>query len=227
MAQLHICPGAYEKDVIDGKDWFRCGDDGVKVDASMQSEFVPYHAGSTVIVQYHPWLTKGPAYLSLSRQEKHEIIHQKILEDDQIGPLNGAGFTTIALNTVFDDEGDEINCRDKTTHAQGSVGKVEWVDFGGHSYTGMFKGGDTGFIRFSDLDVANAGNPTDLPWMWPSIAVKLLRDGMDSANAFSQINSNLGQMSYNWFENPLFSIVNVSNDIGSTTLRIFKELMLK
>ena len=212
--------------MIDGKDWHKCGDGGAKVDASMLGEYVPYTGDSTVIVQYHPWLTKGPAYLSLSRQQKQEILHQKILEDDTIGPLNKLGFTTIPLNTVFDDEGDEINCRDKTTHAQGSVGKVEWVDFGGHPYTGMFKGGDTGFIRFSDLDVANAGNPTDKPWMWPSIAVKLLRDGIDSANAFAQINSNLGQMSYNWFELPLYSIVNISSEIGSDGLKFFKQLML-
>ena len=62
--------------------------------------------------------------------------------------------------------------------------------------------------------------------MWPSIAVKLLRDGIDSANAFSLINSNLGQMSYNWFELPLFSIVLISNDIFQGGIKFLKELML-
>ena len=64
----------------------------------------------------------------------------------------------------------------------------------------MFKGGDSGFIRFSDLDEAVPGNPSESPWMWPSIAVKLLRDGHDSANFVCMFSVD-GQDSLNWFEN--------------------------
>ena len=91
----------------------------------------------------------------------------------------------------------------------------------------MFKGGDTGFIRLSDLSAANPGNPTDMPWMWPSLAVKLLRDGKDSANAFANIDSNLGQMSYNFFEQPYYSIVTVSNDSGAPSNIALKHLIVQ
>jgi hypothetical protein len=34
-------------------------------------------------------------------------------------------------------------------HQNGSVAKAEWLDLGGHDYTGMFKGADTGFVRLA------------------------------------------------------------------------------
>ena len=55
---------------------------------------------------------------------------------------------------------------------------MQWVSLGDHSYTGMFKGADTGFIR---LSVA-APIDKDTPLMIPGLAIKLLRDGFDSAN---------------------------------------------
>ena len=42
------------------------------------------------------------------------------------------------MSTVFDEHGDEMECRNKTLHSQGNVGKVFWVDVGGHNYTGIF-----------------------------------------------------------------------------------------
>lgn len=53
------------------------------------------------------------------------------------------------MNTVFDESGDEFDCRLKTVHPQGNVGKAEWKDLGGHDYTGIFQGADTGFVRLS------------------------------------------------------------------------------
>ena len=71
-----------------------------------------------------------------------------------------------------------MGCRHKTLFSQGSVGRMAWIDLGGHTYGGMFKGADTGFIRFS------VATPVDreMGHMIPGIALKLLRDGQDSAN---------------------------------------------
>ena len=103
--------------------------------------------------------------------------------DPAIGPENSPSFFEIDLKEVFDTLGDEFDCRYKTSHSKGNVGEVKWIDKGGHPYTGLFKGGDTGFIRTSDVFLVNpAPSPENPIWMVPSIAVKLLRNGMDSGN---------------------------------------------
>lgn len=98
--------------------------------------------------------------------------------------------------------------RHKTVHSQGNVGKVFWVDEGGHNYTGIFKGGDSGFVRLSSVFPVISEPPADfkLGFMLPSMALKFLRDGVDSANAFGNLNI-IGQQSYNFFESSLFSRV--------------------
>ena len=85
------------------------------------------------------------------------------------------------MRRVFDTPGDQLycnnnsECRKKTVHGVGYVAKAKWVDYGDHLYTGIFKGGDSGIIRFS------TGNPPGST-LNPSIALKFLRDGVDSAN---------------------------------------------
>jgi len=64
------------------------------------------------------------------------------------------------------------------------VGKIEWVDLGNHPYTGIFKGADTGYVRFSSAVPVD----TTTKAMTPGMAVKFLRDGVDSAN-FVAMNS--------------------------------------
>jgi hypothetical protein len=60
--------------------------------------------------------------------------------------------TETDISTVFFEFGDEMECRHKTLHSTGNVGKVFWVDNGEHDYTGIFQGGDAGFIRFSSTN---------------------------------------------------------------------------
>ena len=110
---------------------------------------------STLILEQHPWVAKGETYLSYSRQKKKRILREKIREDPTIGKFNNPEFNVIDLNSAFDTWGDEFDCRYKTTHGQGNVGEVAWIDKGGHPYTGLFKGGDSGFIRTSDVFFQN------------------------------------------------------------------------
>ena len=78
----------------------------------------------------------------------------------------------------------------------------------------MFKGADTGFARLSSVlpmvDPPNLAVGRSLN-MNPTIAVKLLRDGMDSANAFGNM-SIYGQASYNFFAGSLNSHVTNDNE---------------
>jgi hypothetical protein len=76
------------------------------------------------------------------------------------------------------------------------VGKVEWIDLGNHSYTGIFKGADTGYVRISSA----APVDTKTPNMKPGMGVKFLRDGVDSANFVAMFGVD-GQETLNIFAN--------------------------
>ena len=44
------------------------------------------HDVKTIIVEPHPWTVKSASYLSLTREEKADIIWNKIIEDDTLAP---------------------------------------------------------------------------------------------------------------------------------------------
>jgi len=67
---------------------------------------------------------------------------------------------------------------------------------GGHPYTGIFKGGDTGYVRMSSA----APVDTKTPNMKPGMGVKFLRDGVDSANFVAMFGVD-GQDDLNFFQN--------------------------
>ena len=56
-----------------------------------------------------------------------------------MGPQSVQGLVNVDLTTPFDTLGDEFDCRNKTGHSFGNVAKVEWIDLGGHDFTGLFK----------------------------------------------------------------------------------------
>ena len=71
--------------------------------------------------------------------------------------------------------------RFKINHAQGVVSKVSWVDHGNHGYTGLYNGGsDLGLLRMSEGNFLLPGD--EMPGLTPTLALKFLRDGMDSVN---------------------------------------------
>ena len=160
----------------------------------------------------------GDSYISQTRQVKSDQIWAKIKEDSKSGSWHLAGALVVDENTVFDTKGDELpcywnGCRNKTIHAQGVVGKVQWRSQGSHPYTGIFKGADAGYIRFS------VAAPVDVmsPNLKPGMGVKFLRDGVDSAN-FVAMYSVDGQPTLNWFAN------NFSNHIADSTSLSLKPL---
>ena len=143
---------------------------------------------------------KGPEYIALSRQDKSAKIWERLIEDTTPGLWHIDEIAWSSNNVAFEHKGDEFDCHPvqgchhKTIHGVGSVGKVIWKDLGGHPYTGAFKGGDSGFMRLGN------GFPTiaDPPMIWPGIAVKILRDGMDSANIVA-IRGPAPQNNFNFF----------------------------
>ena len=171
------------------------------------------HHASSIILSLHPWVAKGPEYLALNRQDKAAILWAKITENDEIGAATPPSESMkVPVATAFDEFGDEFDCRLKTIHQQGSVGKAVWVSKGDHNYTGIFKGGDTGFVRLSAQTFVNPPplDPGNVS-LHPTHAVKFLRDHIDSANAVANSVPQFG--TYDFFMNNFAS--NVA-DIGAS-----------
>ena len=141
----------------------------------------------------------GEAYIALSRQEKLDKLWDKVIEDDSSGTAHTLILPFTNFRGPLDTAGDEMYCRKpgkcnkKVVHPVGSVAKVRYVDKGGHPYTGMFKGADSGLARFSTGSIEGATSIS------PGIGVKFLRDGHDSAN-YVAMDSLDGQNSFNFFE---------------------------
>jgi len=145
-------------------------------------------------------VAKGAKYLSLDRESKLEILWNKITEDDRTAEEASLKlkFFFTDMKQAFDEMGDEFDCREKTVHQFGNVAKVRWVDLEGHPYTGIFNGGSkTGLARLS-WQV-----PPELLFLFggadkaSSMALKFLRDGIDSGNIMGS--SNHQQTSWNFF----------------------------
>merc|ERR1719341_2956875 len=77
---------------------------------------------------------------------------------DWFGILELPGIFTESMCPTLRAPGDELpweegiisdGTRYKYIHTVGAVGQVQWVDRGGHSYSGLFSGATNGVVRFS------------------------------------------------------------------------------
>lgn len=81
------------------------------------------------------------------------------------------------------------------------MAKATWVSVGDHPYTGMFRsGGDAGYVRLSSIFQVDK----ERQHMSPGIGIKLLRDGVDSADLVATYSFD-GQQSLNFFEHSMTS----------------------
>jgi len=117
----------------------------------------------------------------------------------------------------------------KMIHAMGVVAQMSWASVGDHPYTGMFKGGTHGLVRYSIAADADYTVPFVAPGTQPANATngmpfgpgggfKLLRDGTHSAN-FVAITPNGadGQNSYNFFKQPWIT------HVGAPDVAVLKD----
>merc|ERR1719219_1598719 len=150
----------------------------------------------------------SPEYIALTAAEKSEIIWNNVMEDltpaDWFGILELPGIFTESMCPTIRAPGDELpweegiisdGTRYKYIHTVGAVGQVQWVDRGGHSYSGLFSGATKGVVRFS---LAKEPSPPSLNTA-PGMGLKFLRDGVDSANLVAMYSVN-GQDSWNFFK---------------------------
>jgi len=110
--------------------------------------------------------------------------------------------------------GDELpkqgrGTREKLIHTQGAVASVKFDTNNSHPFTGIFSSGDFGIIRMS---CAAQPDPESQP-LAPGIALKFLRDGMESSSLVAMYSVN-GQESWDFFANDF------TNHIGPAGLSL-------
>ena len=122
-------------------------------------------------------------YVSLLADSKMKQLWQAIIKNETSNEWTDtfAAFLAEDMNVTFDAPGDEMpgskadGYRTKVFHGVGVVGKAKFVA-DNDRYSGLFQGADNVVVRLSLASPPVAGN------IVPSLALKFLRDGMDSVN---------------------------------------------
>ncbi|KAI9146352.1 hypothetical protein BKA69DRAFT_18048 [Paraphysoderma sedebokerense] len=164
-------------------------------------------------------LTDSSSYESLSASQK-----LKYLWDDKItknpadfnpsfmNPLKALALTLwFDMNKSFDVVTDEMpKGRSKGIHSSGATGKIEWVP-AENKYSGVFQSGGEGIMRMSAaVEPSKEGTVVGL-------AVKILRNGVSSANTFAMVKLD-PQPSYNFFKNSYSNIL--PEEINGVPLKV-------
>ncbi len=108
----------------------------------------------------------------------------------------------------------------KYLHERGVMAKIKFESVGEHSYSGAFQGHECGLLRLS-----LTYRPTKSRDVAPGLALKLLRDGHESANLSALYSLDGQKKNYNFFENPLSNIVPITGGIGPKLVHsLFKRV---
>merc|ERR1712130_733564 len=123
------------------------------------------------------WQCNGPDYIALPAATKLDQIWENCAADQTSAPwlsmLEVGEIMFESMCPTFNTEGDQLplgwtgNVRQKYIHSVGTVGKVEWVDMGGHPYTGIFQGASRE-LPGSLLPRSQALLPSTLHLAWAS-----------------------------------------------------------
>lgn len=142
-----------------------------------------------------------PEYQKQSAYCKQQLIWSRVIQDKTpqkffVGE-EFQGFFEQDMNLSFDTVSDTMPVgRIKRTHPVGTTTLVEFIATPDSPYTGMFQGAKHGVMRISEFSETfpEVGKTA------PGHGVKLLRDGMASANWFAMFAFD-GQDSMNFFQN--------------------------
>lgn len=108
----------------------------------------------------------------------------------------------------------------KYLHRRGVLAKVKIVSKENNPYTGIFSGAECALLRLSITY-----NPKDSRPMAPGLALKVLRDGVPSANVSALYTLEGQERDFNFLKNPLSNIVPMGDSIGTKLIhRLFKRV---
>lgn len=107
----------------------------------------------------------------------------------------------------------------KYLHSKGSVAKVKIVSTN-DKYSGIFKGAECALLRLS-LTYSPAGSKP----VAPGLALKVLRDGVDSANVSALVSLQGQEKDFNFFKHPMSNIVPEGEGIGQKLVhKVFRKV---
>ena len=112
-------------------------------------------------------------------------------------------FDSRPLEAFRDRNSDELKGRRKLVHQQGLVAQARYVPEPDQPYTGIFKGAEHVLVRLSEAEIFDRELSHGLN---PSIALKFLVDGTNSANQFGMVSFE-GTSSWDFFATPFRSHV--------------------
>jgi hypothetical protein len=179
------------------------------------------------LADYTPFTNKyfsSKRYLEQTAKKKQADLWAQITS--MSGTVGGMpDFFTLfnePMTDTFDAVGDAMpKGRVKMIHSRGAVGKVKLISSGNHPFTGIFRGGDYGICRFSAPGLPDLGqNP-----LAGSIAVKFLKDGMDSSNLVAMF-SPAGNGNWNFFNRDFSNILPIpgSDEVQLRINKLFAEV---
>ncbi len=168
-------------------------------------------------------------YQNLSGCEKQSILweevektqHSALPEYHKFGALQLLGMTVQEMTKKKSLNSDVAPKKwKKFLHRRGSVAKVKIIPTESSSYTGVFSGAECALMRLSITY-----RPTKKRKFAPGLALKVLRNGVPSANVSALYRLDGQEDNYNFFENPLSNIVPIGRDIGLKLVHgIFKRV---
>lgn len=107
----------------------------------------------------------------------------------------------------------------KYLHRRGSIAKVKIIPVS-EKYTGIFEGADCALLRLSLTYKVSGSKPVA-----PGLALKVLRDGVPSANISALVSLNGQGKDYNFFRHPMSNIVPEGSGIGQKLVhRLFRRV---
>lgn len=112
----------------------------------------------------------------------------------------------------------------KYLHARGAIAKVKIIAKNSQ-YSGVFQGADCALLRLS-LTYRTAENSVlpDMP-VAPGLALKILRDGIHSANVSALVSLDGQGRDFNFFTNPMSNIVPIGDKLGQKGVhKIFRKV---
>eukprot|EP00356_Strombidium_inclinatum_P006981 CAMPEP_0170509566 /NCGR_PEP_ID=MMETSP0208-20121228/65284_1 /TAXON_ID=197538 /ORGANISM="Strombidium inclinatum, Strain S3" /LENGTH=416 /DNA_ID=CAMNT_0010792937 /DNA_START=131 /DNA_END=1382 /DNA_ORIENTATION=+ len=145
-------------------------------------------------------------YLALYAENKMSKLWPMMSADDMGKFPIVAGIFTEDMGPSFGTNGDAMpkgkmfGTRTKYIHSVGAVGKVKFVAEPDTPFTGLFQGSDFGIIRLS-----SATKPTKKQPLAPGLALKLLRDGVDSGNLVAMYDFDGQPDDWNFFSNKFYT----------------------
>ncbi|KAL0482533.1 hypothetical protein AKO1_002852 [Acrasis kona] len=172
----------------------------------------------------------GDDWQRLSAAEKYSLLADAINEDPKpfgwYNPLTVLQIFVEDHKKTMDSAQDQMPTqgpfgaltRKKLIHTVGAICGMKWVPTSNNTYSGVFQGTETAYIRMS-----TATQYTEKPFSFtPGLSIKFLRSGVKSSNIFAMYSLE-GQEGFNFFKNIFSNHVPSLSPDASTILKKLDE----